>query len=346
MSEIDIRIIDVHRHCLPKPSAAIKRAARVILEKRIGWKETPDYAITKCKGISSIVYPELMDIQAQIRGQEEAGITTGILSFSMALETMVTALPIAAEQTLTRRLNDATAAMVNRYPGKLAFVAILNPFARYAIRECERCLGQLGAKGVNISTSWKGQFLDSPRLDAFWRFVEDRDIAVFLHPPQVPIGYEYMRAYKLEEMVGRPFDTTMTVTRMIYAGVFDRHPRLKVVLPHMGGLLLMIDGRLDFGYRLGYKGLPKEQIPACLRRPSEYFHTNLYVDTMGFSPKGVKHAIDLLGCDRVLFGSDYAAVPIHPIEHVQMIKGLGLRREDEEKILWKNAAFLFQLRDI
>jgi len=151
-----------------------------------------------------------------------------------------------------------------------------------------------------------------------------------------------MRAYKLEEMVGRPFDTTMTVARMIYSGVFDRHPWLKIVLPHMGGLLPMIDGRLDFGFRLGYKGLPKEQSAVCQRRPSEYFQTNLYMDTMGFSPKGVKHVIDLLGSDRALFGSDYAAVPIHPKEHVEMIRGLGLNPEDEEKLMWKNAARLFR----
>jgi aminocarboxymuconate-semialdehyde decarboxylase len=107
----------------------------------------------------------------------------------------------------------------------------------------------------------------------------------------------------------------------------------------------MIDGRLDFGYRLGYKGLPHGQAPACQRKPSEYLHTNFYVDTMGFSPKSVKHVIDLLGSDRVVFGSDYAAVPISPKEQVEIIRGLGLSREDQEKVLWKNAARLFGIGD-
>ncbi|HYA90181.1 MAG TPA: amidohydrolase family protein [Thermodesulfobacteriota bacterium] len=172
----ECRIIDVHRHCLPKPSTTAKGVARVILEKRIGWRETPDYAVSTCRGVSSIIYPELTDIDAQVRGQDEAGIVMGILSFSMALETMVSALPVAAEKTLTRMLNDATATMVNRFPDKLAFIAILNPFSKYAIQECERCLDHLGAKGVNISTSWKGRFLDSPRLDTFWQFVENREV--------------------------------------------------------------------------------------------------------------------------------------------------------------------------
>ena len=337
------RIIDIHRHCLPGPSFAFRGMARLILQKRIGWKETNDYTVTKFKGISSIVYPDLMDIDAQVRGQDEAGITKSILSFSMALETMAKALFVVPEQKLTRMLNNSIAAMTRKYPEKLDFMAIVNPFSKNGVPECERCIDELGARGVNISTSWNGKFLDSPALTPFWHFLEAKDVPVFLHPPQVPIGYKDMDAYKLEEMVGRPFDTTMTVTRMIYAGVFDRHPRLNVVLPHMGGFLSMLDGRLDFGYRLGYKGLPSEQVPVCKRKPSEYFLTNLHVDTMGFSPKGTRHVIDLFGIDRVLFGSDYAAVPIQPREHVDMVKGLGLSEQDEEKVLWKNAARLFHL---
>ena len=87
-----------------------------------------------------------------------------------------------------------------------------------------------------------------------------------------------MNIYRLEEMIGRPFDTTMTVARMIYSGVFDRHPELKIVLPHMGAALPNIVGRLDFGYRLGYDGLPKEEAAACRKKPSEYFRTNQVQD--------------------------------------------------------------------
>ena len=335
-----MEIIDVHRHCLAKPPEGLMWT---ILEKRIHWREIEHYAVTTFKGISSIVYRELMDIDAQVRGQDDAGITKSILSFSMALETMVKALFFIPEDELTRRLNDATVAIVDKYPDKLEFMAIINPFNKSCIKECERCIDTLGAKGINISTSWDGMFLDSADLNHFWEFVQGRDVAVFLHPPQVPIGHEYMDAYKLEEIVGRPFDTTMTVARMIYAGVFDRFPKLNIVLPHMGGGLSMIVGRLDFGYRLGYKGLPKDQIPLCERRPSDYFRTNLYVDTMGFAPAGIKHVIDLFGVDRVLFGSDYAAVPISPKEQVDIVKGLGLSYEDEEKILWKNANALFKI---
>lgn len=335
------KVIDVHRHCLTRPSSATEGITRWILEKRINWKETEHYAVTTFDGITSIVYPELMDIDTQIKSLDAADITMSILSFSMALETIVKVLFMIPEDKLARRLNDSIYSMVEKYPEKLAFMAMVNPFHPTCITECERCIDQLGAKGINISTSWNGKYLDSPELDRLWKFAEKRKVAVFLHPPQVPIGHEFMNAYKLEEMLGRPFDTTISVVRMIYSGVFDRHPGLNIVLPHMGAALPMIAGRLDFGYRLGYKGLPEEQAPVCKRKPSDYFSTNLYVDTMGFSPHGVRHIMDLFGPDRILFGTDYAAVPINPKENVDMVKNLGLSRIDEEKILWKNAAQLF-----
>jgi predicted TIM-barrel fold metal-dependent hydrolase len=334
-------IIDIHRHCLAFPASS--GLMRTILEKRVDWRQSGPNVVTTVNGVSSIAYAELMDIDAQVRGQKEAGIAKGLLSNSMALESAARALFFAPLDQLTQQLNDSIAALVDRHRDQLGFMATVNPFHETCLKECERCLNKLGAAGINISTSWDGKYLDSPELNFFWDYVQQTDTAVFLHPPQVPPGHELMNVYKLEEMVGRPFDTSMTVARMIYAGVFDRYPRLKIVLPHMGGALAMIAGRLDFGFRLGYKGLPENQKPVCRKNPSDYFRTNLYVDTMGFNPLGVRHVLDLFGVDRVLFGSDYAAVPISPGEQIDMIRNLKLTRDDEEKIFRKNAARLFKL---
>ena len=222
-------------------------------------------------------------------------------------------------------------------------ISIAVRFDEGSIEECERCLRDHGAKGISIGTSWQGRFLDSPELDPFWEYAQDRGAAIFLHPPMVPIGHEQMNLYKLEEVVGRPFDTTMTVSRMIYSGVFDRHPGLRIVLPHMGGGLLNVIGRLDFSHRLGYEGLPEGQAAVCERKPSEYLRTNLHVDTMGFSAAGMRHCIEVFGADRVLFGTDYGPVPISPAEHIDLVKSLGLSPEDEAGIFWKNASDLFGL---
>ena len=335
-------VIDIHRHCMFEPSSMIDRAAQALLFKRLGLKDDDKYPSATWKRITSLIYPDLRDIDLQVKVQDQAGVTKSLLSFSMLLETFCEVLYQPSNWVATR-MNDATAALVAKYPTKLAFMAMVNPFDKGSLTECERCFKEHRAKGICTGTSWKGEFLDSQDLNHFWEYAEDKGAPIFFHPPFVPIGWEKMNLYKLEEMVGRPFDTTMTAARMIFSGVFDRYPKLKIVLPHMGGALPNVIGRLDFGYRLGYSGLPLGQAAICKRKPSEYLKTNFYVDTMGFSALAIKYCIDLLGAERVLFGTDYGPVPISPKEHIDIVRSLGLSREDEDKILWKNSAELFKL---
>ena len=110
-----------------------------------------------------------------------------------------------------------------------------------------------------------------------------------------------MDQYKLDELVGRPFDTAMALARMILSGLFDRYPRLKIAVAHMGGGLLPVMGRLDFGWRLGCDGMPERAVIRCKRRPSDYLGM-LYVDTMGFWAPHVREAVDVFGVDRVMLG--------------------------------------------
>ncbi len=336
-------IIDVHRHCMWKPGSSEDKVMEKFFKMKTHWQNLPTGDTLTVDGITSIVYPELSDIDVQVQKQDEAGVTLGILSFSMELELLCRELSLAPDDLLTRMVNDKTAALAAKYPGKLAFMAMVNPATEGATAECERCLNKLGAKGINLSTSWQGEYLDSEKINPFWKYVEHKDVAVYLHPPFIPLGYQKMDCYRLEEVVGRPFDTTMTIARMIYSGVFDWYPKLKIVLPHMGGGLPGVIGRLDFGYRLGYGGLPQGQAAICKRKPSDYLRTNLYVDTMGFSPAGIRHCIELFGIDRILFGTDYAAVNISPREHIDIVKGLGLSKQAEAKIFFENANHLFRL---
>ncbi len=166
---------------------------------------------------------------------------------------------------------------------------------------------------------------------------------VFLHPPRVPIGHaQQMDQFKLDELIGRPFDTAMTLARMILSGLFDRYPRLKIVVAHMGGGLLPCMGRLDFGWRLGCEGMPEDSVIRCKKLPSEYLRL-LHVDTMGFWAPHVREAVEVFGADRVMFGTDYGPVPLDPREHVDIVNTLGIAPADKEKILWRNAAAFFNL---
>ena len=98
-----------------------------------------------------------------------------------------------------------------------------------------------------ICSSWHGRFIDGEDSFAFWEWAQDRQVPLFIHPPRVPIGHDQqMDQFKLDELIGRPFDTAMALARMILSGLFDRYPRLKIVVAHMGGGLLPVHGAARF----------------------------------------------------------------------------------------------------
>jgi predicted TIM-barrel fold metal-dependent hydrolase len=130
---------------------------------------------------------------------------------------------------------------------------------------------QGGAKAIAVASSYGDGadrvFLDSPKAEWLWEFAEANDIVVHIHPPMQSIGHESLMQYRLNEAVGRPFDSTVNGARMIASGVFDRHPKLQVLIVHMGGGLASILGRLEFNWHLNYNGIPTRR-PASLTRTS------------------------------------------------------------------------------
>ncbi len=148
-----------------------------------------------------------------------------------------------------------------------------------------------------------------------------------------------MMRYRLIEAVGRPFDTALTAARMIYSGVLDKYPKLKVIFVHMGGALSPVLGRLNFNWELNYNGIdnpPIEKIDKNQRKPAEYFKSNIYVDTMGFNAIGMRAAIEMCGIDHTLFGTDYDPVPISPTAHIDLVNDNIGEAADREKIFSKN----------
>jgi predicted TIM-barrel fold metal-dependent hydrolase len=169
---------------------------------------------------------------------------------------------------------------------------------------------------------------------------------VHIHPPMQSIGHESLMQYRLNEAVGRPFDSTVNGARMIGSGVFDRHAKLQVLVAHMGGALASILGRLDFNWHLNYDGIPNP--PAGrpytdLRKPSEYCKTNILVDSMGFSSLGVRAAVEMCGVDRVVFGTGFGPIPYGVKEHVQIVEDVLPSPADRDLVFWKTSNKVFRL---
>jgi aminocarboxymuconate-semialdehyde decarboxylase len=225
--------------------------------------------------------------------------------------------------------NDAMAALARSDSGHfapLASVPLQNPAA--AAKELERA-AKLGLRGVEIPPKVGERQLDEPDFEVFWAAAEALEMAVCIHPFEAaPAGA--LGRYFLGNLVGNLYDTGLAAALLIYGGVLERHPKLKVVLYHAGGALPALVGRLDMGYRL----VPecKQAIP---RAPSTYL-AQFHFDIIAHSRTMLGHLVSSYGAGRFVVGSDYPlpAGLAHPVGEV---KALGLGAEDEAKILSGNA---------
>jgi len=330
-------IIDIHTHCVPRVDGDPFGVAAVMRGTPVG-KNT----VSSFRGLPAVAYGEMNDFELQQTVCAAARITGRIISNPFAAESISWASKSPAID-IVKSVNDGVATTVARSPKNWG-LGTLNPLDARQIAEGERCLQELGFKGIQICTSWHGRFIDGEDAFPFWEWAQDKQVPVFIHPPRVPIGHEQqMDQFKLDELVGRPFDTAMALARMILSGLLDRFPNLKLVVAHMGGGLLPCMGRLDFGWRLGCEGMPERAIMRCKDLPSSYLK-RINVDTMGFWAPHVREAVEVFGAEHVMFGTDYGPVPLDPKEHFDIVETLPLSDADKEKILWRNAAAFFDLQ--
>ena len=240
-----------------------------------------------------------------------------------------------------RRYNEFAAEVTARHPNHLAGLASAVPFGGddYLV-EVERAVHDLGLKGIMINTSVAGEYLDSPRARPFFELVTRLDLPVFIHPPRSTIGAEKMDIFRLPEMVGRPFDTTLSLARFMLTGGFERFPSLKLVCAHMGGAISLLPGRLDFGYELRDDPSFGPWEPDVLSAPPAAHIARLYLDTMGFHPPAVLCCVGTVGASHVVMGSDFPPVHVPVARTVDLVRQLPLSMEDREAILGGNAARL------
>ena len=281
----------------------------------------------------------IFDVDGLFREQDKAGVDLTVFGNNW-IRSPEGADPLRVVQ----EFNEFAAETTSKYPQRLLGLACSVPFAGEEIlKETERAIRQDKLKGIMVNSSVNGEYLDSPRATPFFRLVSDLDVPLFIHPPKTTIGHEKMDMFRLPEMVGRPFDTTLSLTRFILTGGLERFPKLKMVCAHVGGALPMLPGRLGFGYELRKDMSFGPWEPDVLTRPPASYIQQLYFDTVSLHPPAVTCALETAGVDHVVFGSDSPPVPISLKRSVDVVHALPISEDDKEKILGGNAAQLLGL---
>ena len=201
---------------------------------------------------------------------------------------------------LAKILNDHIAGLVNEYPKRFIGLGTL-PMqdADLSIKELERCQKSLGMAGVQIGSHVNGWNLDDARIFPILEAAADLGAAVFVHPWQM-VGKERMGLYWLPWLVGMPAETALSVCSMIFGGVFEKLPHLRVAFAHGGGAFPGIIGRLEHGFNVR----PDIVATANERNPREYIGS-FFVDSLVHDPATLEYMLGLFGSNRIVLGSDY-----------------------------------------
>jgi len=277
---------------------------------------------------------EFYDLEARLKEMNRAGVDVHALSLTFP---MVYWADAELGTRLARAVNDAMSEAHRAHPERFVALATL-PMQepKRAVEELDRSARLPGIRGVYLGTNVNGRELDDPTFFPVWERIDDLELPVFLHPLNV-IGAQRLGPYYLANLLGNPYDTGVAAARLIFGGVLDRFPKLSVCLPHAGGTLPYLIGRLDRGQKV------RRELKHMKRKPSAYLRRFTY-DTISHAPEPLRYLIDLVGADRVMIGSDYC-FDLGYERPVQVVTSLPrLSRADQAKILGGNAEKLLELR--
>ena len=201
----------------------------------------------------------------------------------------------AAAQAVNDGMAAAVASNPDRFVG-MGTVPLQN--AEMAVAEMRRCVNELDLRGIEISSNVNGTDLHAPELRPFWAAAEELGVLVFLHP----LGFTHaqrMSEYYFNNLIGNPLESTLAVGHLIFGGVLDAHPGLKICVAHGGGYIPGYWGRMDHGWRV--RGDCSEH---CQHEPSSYLR-KLWFDTLVFDQDQLESLIRTHGPDKLCLGSDY-----------------------------------------
>lgn len=316
LSTATMPIVDVHTHIYPPSYVDLLRSRSTVPYVR-NFDDAPDSSrliilpgeddpSTPSTSRGRPIGPEYYDIAQKIAFMDQHKIDKSVISLA---NPWLDFLPRDEAGAAARKINDDVDAICARYPGRLyAFGTLpLSADAATIVSEVERLSSLKYMRGVIMGTSGLGAGLDDAALDAVWAALEKGGQMIFLHPhyglPKEvygPRGSEY--GHVLPLALGFPLETTIAVTRMLLSGVWDRFPRLNVLLAHSGGTLPFLAGRIESC--ILHDGHLKQAGTRDRRRSVwDILKTNVYLDAVIYSSVGLGAAVEASGADRLLFGT-------------------------------------------
>jgi aminocarboxymuconate-semialdehyde decarboxylase len=325
--------IDIHSHYYPESYLRLIEAEGGPLGAH--FERTPQGTKVRVGHVfAGPIGSKFIDLDERLQAMDAQGVMAQALSLTQPMVYWATG---DLSRKLSAAFNDAVALAHEKHPSRFFGLAIL-PMQEpaLALAELERASALPGVRGVYMATCILDRQLSDPIFWPVYERLEALQLPIFLHPVDVIGMTDRLTDYFLSNLLGNPFDTTVAASHLVFGQVMDRFPKLEVVLPHGGGALPLLIGRIEHGWRV------RPECKHLARSPRDYLR-RFHYDTITHSAEALTYLIDLVGPDRVLLGSDYCfdmgyQEPVDVVNSHQ-----SLTPQDRSSILISNAARLLRL---
>lgn len=331
-------IIDIYNHILP-------RKYQDALEKKLPNRDPNLPSNNWHKTV-----PTLLDLEARFRIMDAFEGYIQVITIASPPSYSIAPVPVAIE--LSKIANDELAELVHKFPERfaagIATLPMNDPDA--AVVEAERAIKDLRLRGVEIFTDINGKPIDSPEFMPLYEKMSEFGRPVFIHPRKLQSTPDYegedFSKYRLWTKLGWPYASAMSVCRLVYSGVLERFPGLKIVTHHCGGIIPYLAGRLDWGDDVNEMQMGQRDID-LKEHALAYFRRVFYDTAVGGNTAALQCARSVMGLDQMVFGTDapfdnqYGRRLIR--QAVEAVERMELSGEDKKKIYQDNAIKLLRL---
>jgi aminocarboxymuconate-semialdehyde decarboxylase len=334
-----MRTIDIHAHLMPQCLWKTVDAGQAWYGLRYEPGDGLGHTVMQGKR-SPVQTPKLrFTPEERLQDMDEQGVDVQVVSIHTPLFGYY--LEPAQGRQLARDVNDEIAEMTRQWPQRFAGLATLPvQDVSAAIAELERAVHVLGLKGAELDMVVNGATWDEPQFLPLFKAAEAMGAVLFFHPqPQDNLALQRTDRYGLANSIGVTVEDALLVATLIFGGILDACPALKVCIAHGGGPACFGMGRMDRGWQV------RSEARRHIHRPPSTYQRRLYYDCVTSSEKALRFLLDQVGADRVVLGSDWPFVRWDPDPSpVAWVQGLqSLTREEKDQILWKNLETLLGL---
>ncbi|MDB5916136.1 MAG: amidohydrolase family protein [Massilia sp.] len=281
--------------------------------------------------------------QLRIQHMDEAGIDRQIIALTSP---GVQVMDKGTAVSFARVANDELAAAVRKHPTRFSgMIAVAPQDPAAAAKEIERGVTKLGLTGVIINSHTQGEYLSDPKFWEIFEAAEANNTPIYLHPNTPPANMiqPFLECGLDGAIYGFAVETGLHALRIITAGVFDRFPKLQMMLGHMGEALPFWSYRLDYMHQATVRSKRYATMQPLKKRPSDYLRENFYITCSGMaSEPAIKFTQGMMGKDRVMYAMDYPYQ--HSIDEVNALDSMDLSAEDKKSFFQSNAEAAFHLK--